>query len=663
MKTIHNILLAGTLLSSSGTAFAAEETSYIKPTGTYVGTYRLLMNTADENASGFVSGLPLKTSSEGIEYITLGYSVNNGLWKWDFDNMKVTWGGSQLYALEGIRVRFQPYNQNVKEEKDGAHMDENSNWVEAKETYPHISSEDEITMDIIDNNDGTYLVDFGKKIHLSLQSYPFGNTTGKFKVSFQNEKLKIESLDYETDGGELDGIPGGRIANVFPLVVQPSYYSVEMKKDTGEDSNNDGITDIEAEFLELDKNVLDTDGDGINDIDEMITIYTPEDTDEDGIPNYLEEGDDAQKGYILGKFTNEIGPSFSIANQGEYRLNGQSLFFEDYNPELKNRSTHVVIKTSGDIPPKTNENGVEIYYKTFNLNFHDDLAFVKDKTQKLIMSFEDKIPENFQAYLGIQKYSGDNEIDPETGKTISYYDYTKITWEKISENQISFDAFDEEGLRGSVIFAMGEKRKVYFIDSAVEGIKYTYTQSTPSELEFINLNPGYEGETGEDGSFYYGSGEVKFSVGNVKIGTISKVNEDGKIFIQDIVGVQRDNIEDETVLKIAQFLQSLDSDTTTENIEIDDISIAALEAEGIRDIQSSDFNVEEVLTAANIEIKPMEEVKEHLKNSLIANGIIEDETNSGNDNTDNSGSSGGSGGSFSWLLLSLLALTLFKRKK
>lgn len=658
MKIIHNILLAGALLSCSGTAFAAEETSYTKPTGTYVGTYRFVMNTADTQST-MITNLPTKISTKGVEYKTLGYSATPGLWKWDFDNMKVTWGGSQLFALEAIRIKYQIYNQNMEEEKAGFNME---SFTPAKETYPHISSEDEITMDIIDNNDGTYLVNFGKKIHLSLQGYPFGKTTGKFKVSFQNEKLKIESLDYETDGGELDGIPGGRIAEVFPLVAQPSYYSVEMKKDTGEDSNDDGITDIEAEFLGLDKNVLDTDGDGINDIDEMISIYTPEDTDEDGIPNYLEGGDEAQKGYLLGKITSEIGPSFSIENQGEYRLSGQYFIFEHYDSTLRNRASTVIIKAKGDIPPKINENGVEIYYKTLNLNFHDDIVFsVPEKSEKFIMTFENKIPENFEVYLGVLNLTPTGDIDLETGLEVANYTYSKIDWKKTSENQITFNSFNEEGIPGKIIFAMGEKRKVYFIDSAVEGIKYLNTDLFTPNLKFTN--PGYEGETGEDGSFYYGSGEVKFSVGNVKIGTISKVNEDGKIFIQDIVGVQRDNIENETVLKIAQFLQSLDSDTTTENIEIDDISVAALEAEGVRDIQSSDFNVEEVLTAANIEIKPMEEVKEHLKNSLIANGIIEDETNSGNDNTDNNGGSGGSGGSFSWLLLSLLALTLFKRKK
>ena len=63
--------------------------------------------------------------------------------------MKVTWGGTKLYALESFKVNFQIYNQSMAEEKAG--MDFMTGKI--AETYPHVNSIDDITMDIIDNKD------------------------------------------------------------------------------------------------------------------------------------------------------------------------------------------------------------------------------------------------------------------------------------------------------------------------------------------------------------------------------------------------------------------------------------------------------------------------------------------------------------------------------
>ena len=98
-----------------------------------------------------------------------------------------------------------------------------------------------------------------------------------------------------------------------------------------------------------------------------------------------------------------------------------------------------------------------------------------------------------------------------------------------------------------------------FLDSAVSGIDYataTYVGTTNSEGEFKYL----EGET------------VTFSVGAISLpSTLAKF----VITPVDLVGGEADP-DDSTVLNIARFLQTIDSDNVSENgITIDDATVAA----------------------------------------------------------------------------------------
>jgi hypothetical protein len=95
----------------------------------------------------------------------------------------------------------------------------------------------------------------------------------------------------------------------------------------------------------------------------------------------------------------------------------------------------------------------------------------------------------------------------------------------------------------------------YFIDSPVEGLSYIG-------------NDGVSGKTDKNGKFTYnGNTEVKFYIGKAYIGDISSIDikRDKKVFIQDIVGVDRAKTFDTRVVKIARVLQSLDDDGEPEN--------------------------------------------------------------------------------------------------
>ena len=105
----------------------------------------------------------------------------------------------------------------------------------------------------------------------------------------------------------------------------------------------------------------------------------------------------------------------------------------------------------------------------------------------------------------------------------------------------------------------------YLIDSAVSGVDYY-------------INGVKAGITDTNGKFMYHTGDtISFKVGNVTIGDVKStgINTDSKVLLQDLVGVARTNLTDSTVVKIAQFLQTLDGDGNASNgITVDTTKLA-----------------------------------------------------------------------------------------
>ncbi|SHO80376.1 Fimh-like protein [hydrothermal vent metagenome] len=69
-----------------------------------------------------------------------------------------------------------------------------------------------------------------------------------------------------------------------------------------------------------------------------------------------------------------------------------------------------------------------------------------------------------------------------------------------------------------------------------------------------------QGKTDKNGKFECSILPVTFTIGNVVVLKSNIVPEDKKLYLQDIVGVDRDSFNNEDVLKVAMFLQSLDDD-------------------------------------------------------------------------------------------------------
>lgn len=99
------------------------------------------------------------------------------------------------------------------------------------------------------------------------------------------------------------------------------------------------------------------------------------------------------------------------------------------------------------------------------------------------------------------------------------------------------------------------KKDAKVIDSAVKGLEY----QCAGMIEY----------TPKDGSLSCRHMPLAFKIGEIKLGIIYDMPADGIILPQDIVGVSRDNIKNENVIKITTLLQSLDKDKNPANgIEI-----------------------------------------------------------------------------------------------
>jgi len=74
-----------------------------------------------------------------------------------------------------------------------------------------------------------------------------------------------------------------------------------------------------------------------------------------------------------------------------------------------------------------------------------------------------------------------------------------------------------------------------------------------------------KGTTDKDGRFSCDKFPVKFTIGNLELGSINSLPADKHVFPQDLVGVGRDDVNNSDVVAMAQFLQACDDDNNTAN--------------------------------------------------------------------------------------------------
>jgi len=91
------------------------------------------------------------------------------------------------------------------------------------------------------------------------------------------------------------------------------------------------------------------------------------------------------------------------------------------------------------------------------------------------------------------------------------------------------------------------KTKGYLIDSPVEGVNYVCAEGT-GRL------------TSEKGMFECEKAPVTFKVGKLTLGTLKNFTADGKVYLQDLLGLERNTYEDKSLKLLARLIQSLDDD-------------------------------------------------------------------------------------------------------
>ncbi|CAA6812108.1 MAG: Chitinase (EC [uncultured Sulfurovum sp.] len=146
--------------------------------------------------------------------------------------------------------------------------------------------------------------------------------------------------------------------------------------------------------------------------------------------------------------------------------------------------------------------------------------------------------------------------------------------------------------------------------------KYTETAKQGYVIDAPVVNLTYQcgdktSKTTTGGLFICPTLPVTFSVGGLTLGTLTSINDDTKVYVQDIVKLNRDNFSSEEVIKLGLFLQSLDKDkNNTEQIVIDD----TINFESTKDF--SEMNLSEVqvlLRTESITPVTLEAVEEHLR--------------------------------------------------
>jgi Ca2+-binding RTX toxin-like protein len=150
---------------------------------------------------------------------------------------------------------------------------------------------------------------------------------------------------------------------------------------------------------------------------------------------------------------------------------------------------------------------------------------------------------------------------------------------------------------------------------------------------------GITGYTDESGSFRYNDGDsVTFKIGGIIIGTATAEDlSENMIFLQDLADVSRGDLTDEYVTNMAVFLQSLDSEGTTEDgLQIDDSAHEAF-ADNTLDLSSVSLqDVESELSMEGVVAIDEQEAMEHVKDMLeIYGGLEESDFIDSQSDTDN----------------------------
>jgi len=119
-----------------------------------------------------------------------------------------------------------------------------------------------------------------------------------------------------------------------------------------------------------------------------------------------------------------------------------------------------------------------------------------------------------------------------------------------------------------------------------------------------------EGKTEDDGKFTCDVLPVSFFVGSLQIGEMDTMTSDSRVYIQDLVGVDRSDVNNSEVIKIGLLLQSLDTDSDSSNgISLpDELHLSSRDSFSTLSIE----DIRGLLGSYGITPIDLDDVKEHL---------------------------------------------------
>ena len=159
----------------------------------------------------------------------------------------------------------------------------------------------------------------------------------------------------------------------------------------------------------------------------------------------------------------------------------------------------------------------------------------------------------------------------------------------------------------------GDMSSGIVIDGMIQGLAY-------------ETSSGLTGYTRSDGTFDYLEGDtVSFSIGNVILGELDTANmQDDKIFLQDLAGTDRTDVNDEYVENMAVLLQSLDSDEG-EKIVITEEMHEAFSDEDFDLATISEEDLAAIIEETGREAVSEDDAMEHVQDMLVEYGDMDEE--------------------------------------
>ncbi len=188
--------------------------------------------------------------------------------------------------------------------------------------------------------------------------------------------------------------------------------------------------------------------------------------------------------------------------------------------------------------------------------------------------------------------------------------YNKIFYSTLLLSAIGITVVNCGGNGGSLGGEKNSKQVGILLDSVIYGAKYK--------------SKSYNGTTDKEGHFDFKKNEkVSFYVGNLELGSVEHVKSDKLVVLQDILRIDRKNVNNEKLIDMAVFLQSIDKDKNPNIIDVRELSKRFSEVSG----SIKDKDVYELLRSADIPTISKSDAKEHVMKNLTDNTISYDDIN------------------------------------